>query len=181
MKPDVDHDLLLCKGNNFKWSYYIPEKSTKPVPGRQKREQTKDFCEAAHHGQTYSLQRPVGKGWDLSVLPPSQRPTRGFSRQVTRRSGRPEKAPLCSEARREEDSRQRGRQCAPEPTVFTPASGTRARVVATTANRPQLWDVLRGCFLKMAVDLRYSLPKAGVDVASQRLGKLVVEESTERG
>lgn len=33
----------------------------------------------------------------------------------------------------------------------------------------------------MAVDLRYSLPKAGVDVASQRLGKVVVEESTERG
>lgn len=61
------------------------------------------------------------------------------------------------------------------------ARARRARVVATGANQPQLQHVPRGCFLKMAVDLQYYLPRAGVDVVSQRLGKLMEEQSTEGG
>ncbi|RMC06551.1 hypothetical protein DUI87_15988 [Hirundo rustica rustica] len=36
----------------------------------------------------------------------------------------------------------------------------------------------RGCFLKMAVDLQNSLAKPGIDVGSQRMGKLMVQKST---
>lgn len=33
----------------------------------------------------------------------------------------------------------------------------------------------------MAVDLQYTLSKAGIDVGSQRMGKLMVQQSTENG
>lgn len=39
----------------------------------------------------------------------------------------------------------------------------------------------RGCFLKMTLDLQYSLAKPGIDVGSQRGGKLMVQKSVRMG
>ena len=64
---------------------------------------------------------------------------------------------------------------------FALSSHTRARVAAAGPDGPELPHMPRGCFLKMAAGLRHSLPKAGVDAGSQRLGKLAVEQSTKGG
>lgn len=109
-----------------------------------------------------------------AILPSSQRPARPFSRRVV---GETQKgSALTSLLGGSYRDRQSG-----AGTDGSLSSHTRARVAATRANRPQLQHVPRGCFLKMAADLRYSLPKAGVDVGSQRPGNLMVEQSTEGG
>lgn len=61
------------------------------------------------------------------------------------------------------------------------SSHTRAGLATIGAHRPWLQHMPRGCFLKMALDLQYSLAKPGIDVGSQRTEKLMVQQSTKDG